>query len=215
MHPSKQIVIIALACLAAITLLPSSTSGATDIWTPVVSNIRRTITKIPTTGPPEVVERWEGKFFRIHTGSQLQKLELVRPLRDAMIGHFIDRPKGKFYDLSYPTRTALLRQSGMPRRGDKISSRRRLSTLGRQTEVFLGLPCFVVPVSAATPSVSGRGCYSPEYDLHLYWEIDMVDSNGTTRHRQEYYDLQIGRTPESDQVRLPKGFVVQESPDSP
>lgn len=209
MFPHKQ---IAICCLTAMALQPMIAVGAPNTWTPVVSKIRRTVTEIPPTGQPEVTQIWEGVFFRSHDGSRMEKLERVRPRAYAMTGFFVNRPKGKAYDLNYSTRTAVLLQKDMPSRGDRNSVRRQLEALGRQKKVFLGIACYVMPVEMVPPIAGGEICYSPEYDLNLYIETDITDGTGRlVRHRHEHYDLEIGRTPAAAAVGLPPDFVVQES----
>lgn len=210
MLAAKQLTVPILACL--VPLVPQGAVEAADSWTPVVSKVRRTVTTIPPQGHPEVTQLWEGTFARSHDGSQLLKLKCKKPHGITDVARFVDRPNGKSYNLNYSTRTAVLSEDSMPSRDDKISARRRLRSLGRQTEVVLGIDCFVIPVRPTTPGVSGRGCYSPEYDLHLYREIDVTDRFGTVvRNRDEYYDLEIGRTPDGGKVELPAGFVIQEA----
>lgn len=208
----------------SIALMAVSASGAADTWTPVVSKVRQTMTEIPGQGAPEVKELWEGVYFRSHTGSQLQELERIRPGSYSAGGFFVDRPAGKSYRLSYPTKTAVLVQRNLAERPDRFVTRRRLARLGRKEDVFLGIPCFLMPaqatlaksmpVKSAFPGVGGRSCYSAEYDLNLYWEVDIPGGSGlTVRHRQELYDLEIGRSPDEREMMLPDGFVVQENLD--
>lgn len=200
--------------LLFLAVIAASASGAEDTWTPVVSKVRQTMTEIPDQGPPDVKELWEGVYFRSHTGSQLQKLERIRPGSYAMMGFFVDRPQGKSYKLSYPTKTAVLVQRNLSGRIDRFVTRRRLARLGRKKEVFRGISCFVMPAQSASPGVGGQSCYSAEYDLNLYWEIDIPGGSGLTiRHRQELYDLEIGRSPDERVMMLPDGFVVQENLD--
>lgn len=208
--------------LLALAVMAVSAPGAADTWTPVVSKVRQTMTEIPAQGQPVVKERWEGVYLRSQTGSQLQKLERIRPRSYAAGGFFIDRPLGKSYRLSFPTKTAVLLQRNLPERIDGFVTRRRLTRLGRKQDAFLGIPCFVLPAESTPPrsmpaesafgGVGGQSCYSAEYDLSLYWEVDIPGgSDLTIRHRQELYDLEIGRSPDERDVMLPDGFVVQEN----
>lgn len=161
----------------SLALMAVSASGAADTWTPVVSRVRQTMTEIRAQGPPEVKELWEGVYLRSQTGSQLQKLERIRPGSYAAGGFFVDRPAGKSYRLSYPTKTAVLVQRSLSERIDRFVTRRRLARLGRKEDVFLGIPCFLMPAQSmppksmpaesAFPGVGGGSCYSPEYDLNL------------------------------------------------
>ncbi len=168
--------------------------------------------RIPSLGPPEVTQLWEGIFARSRDGSQLQKLKCKKPHGVTDVARFVDRPNGRSYNLHYSTRTAVLSQDNMPGRDNKMGARRRLRFLGRQAEVLRGITCFVIPGRSTTPGVTGRGCCSPEYDLHLYREIDVADGAGTTvRHRDECCDLEIGRASDGGKVELPAGFVVQEA----
>lgn len=214
----------AAVSVLSLALMAVSASGAADTWTPVVSKVRQTMTEIPAQGPPRVKELWEGVYFRSHTGSQLQKLERIRPGSYSAGGFFVDRPAGKSYRLSYPTKTAVLVQRNLAERPDRFVTRRRLARLGRKEDAFLGIPCFLMPaqatlaksmpVKSAFPGVGGRSCYSAEYDLNLYWEVDIPGGSGlTVRHRQELYDLEIGRSPDERDMMLPDGFVVQENLD--
>lgn len=210
--------------LLALAVMAASASGAADTWTPLVSKVRQTMTEIPAEGPPVVKQLWEGVYLRSQTGSQLQKLERIKPGGYAAGGFFIDRPLGKSYRLSYPTKTAVLVQRSLSERIDRFVTRRRLARLGRKQDAFLGIPCFLLPaestpeqsmpVQSAFPGVGGRSCYSAEYDLSLYWEVDTPGGTDLTiRHRQELYDLEIGRSPDERDVMLPDGFVVQENLD--
>ena len=199
-------------------LQPMIAAGATDTWMPVVSKIRRTVTEIPPTGPREVTQIWEGVFFRSHDGSRMEKLERIRPRAYAMTGFFVNRPKGRAYDLNYSTRTAVLLQKDMPSRGDRNSVRRQFEALGRQTEAFLGIARYVMPVEVVPPTAGGEICYSPKYDLDLYVEKDFTAAaDRLVRHRYEHYHLEVGRTPSAAAVSLPPGLVVHESmcPDCP
>lgn len=207
----KQIAIGLVACLAAAL----HSAQAADSWTPIVSKLRRTVTEIPSDGPAKVNEVWEGVFLRTHDGSRLEKLERVRPGPYAAAGIFDDRPKGKVYRLAYPTKTAVLEHDGQPSsRPDRSGTTSRLPDSDQQTEVIAGIPCSVTPVEGGMPGGTGKTCYSREYDLTLYFEVDVPDgTGGVVRHRQEHYDLEIGRTPPPGEVALPEGFVIQANVD--
>ena len=207
----KQIAIGLVACLAAAL----HSVQAADSWTPITSKLRRTVTEIPSDGPSKVHEVWEGVSLRTHDGSRLERLERIRPGPHAASGIFDDRPKGKFYTLSYSTKTAVLEHDGQPSSrpdGSRTTSRSRDSD--QQTEVIAGIPCSVTAMQGGMPGGTGKTCYSREHDLTLYFEVDVPDgSGGVVRHRQEHYQVEIGRTPPPGEVAMPEGFVIQANVD--
>lgn len=191
-----------------------------DNWIPVVAKLRRTVTELPDSGKPVETEVWEGTYLRDFRGSELEKLEKIRPrpAQPMHQGRFVDRSgrKGKVYKLAFRTRTALLMQDNTPERPVPAVSREQLRTAGREEDRVHGIRCFVIPMETTLfrgVEFSGRGCYSPEYDLHLYQVLDSTvrGSGLTTRTRTEFYDFQLGAAPTADKMRLPTGFVVQES----
>lgn len=211
MFSRKQIAIGLVACLAAAL----HSAQAADSWTPIMSKLRRTVTEIPPDGPAKVNEVWEGVFLRTHDGSRLEKLERIRPWPYAAAGIFDDRPQGKVYRLAYPTKTAVLEHDAQPSsRPNWPGTTSRLRDSNQQTEVIAGIPCSVAAIQVGMPGGVGKSCYNREYDLTLYFEVDLPDgSGGFVRHRQEHYDLEIGRTPPPGEVALPEGFVLQENVD--
>lgn len=81
--------------------------------------------------------------------------------------------------------------------------------------MFQDVPCFAMPVetiSIGSTTFSGEGCYSTEYDLHLYQVLDRTieESGLTIRIVTEMYSVKLGIDPGLDAVKLPDGFVVQD-----
>lgn len=221
MYSSRRFVSICVAVLAGLAMFGVrhwSSSAATDTWIPVVSKMRETVTEIPSSGPESVTETWDGTYLRDFDGSEVRKLQRVSPSepQEAEKGAFIDRSNQSFYDLDFSTRTAVLQQSNLAGREDPSAARAKALSLGREEEVFQGISCFVMPMDPAEfggVTFSGKGCYSPEYDLHLYQVLSRTDkaSGLTIKTVTEMYDLEVGRAPEPDTVKLPDGFVVQDS----
>ena len=211
MFSRRKIAIGLVACLAA-ALHPAR---AADSWTPIMSKLRRTVTAIPSEGPAKVNEVWEGVFLRTQDGSWLERLERKGPGSHAAAGIFADRPRGKVYELAYPTETAVLLENGQPlARPEGLGTTSGLQDSNQQTEVIGGIPCSVTAIVSNLPGGAGKACNSWEHDLMLYFEVDVPDgSGGIVRHRQEHYDLEIGRTPPPGEVALPEGFVIQDTID--
>ena len=209
----------AIGGLALATLIAGDLQGAADSWVPVVAKLRRTVTELPADGKPVVQEVWEGVYLRDFQGSERRELEKVRPrpTERTRQGSFIDRSgrQGKTYKLVFPTRTALLQQDNTPGRPVAAMSREQLRAEGREEDFAHGVRCFVVPVETTEfggVAFSGKGCYSPEYDLHLYQLLDRTvrETGLTIRTATEFYDFQLGSAPAADEMRLPPGFVVQD-----
>ena len=190
-----------------------------DSWVPIVAKLRRTVTERPAVGAPLEKEVWEGSFFRDSRGSELRKLEQIfpRPSQPTLRGTFVDRSGSQWrtYRLQFPKYSPLLSgtASGLP---DPVASREQLISAGRQEDMVNGIPCFVVPSGipgSGAGGFSGRGCYSPEYVLHLYLELDRTDadSGSTERTRTEFFDFQIGVVPATDQMCIPPDLVVQDT----
>ena len=211
MFSRTKIAIGLVACLAAAL----DSARAADSWTPIMSKLRRTVTAIPSDGPTKVNEVWEGVFLRTQDGSWLERLERKDPERYAATGIFADRLKGKVYELAYSTETAILLEDGQPlARPEGLATASGLQDSDQQTEVIGGIPCYVTAIESNLPGGAGKACNSWEYDLMLYFEVDVPDgSGGIVRHRQEHYDLEVGRAPPPGEVALPEGFVIQENVD--
>lgn len=218
MQHSKQSKHIGRLFVVLLGAIPGSWGAlaAADMWMPFVSQVRRTVTEVSEDRPNRITETWDGIHLRRTDGSELRKLELVRPTppEPVLEGSFIDRPNKKAYRLLFPVRTARMIQNNLPGRVDASRSREGLVGQGRQMEVVEGVPCFVVPVPAAAfggDTFSGRGCYSPEYDLHLYQVLDRTQVSGLIiRERTELYNLELGRAPEVDAVKIPDNFVARD-----
>ena len=190
-----------------------------DSWVPIVAKLRSTVTERPAVGVPVEKEVWEGSFFRDSRGSELRKLEQIfpRPPQSTLKGVFVDRsgPQWKTYRLQFPKYSPSLSgtASGLP---DPVASREQLISAGRQEDMVNGISCFVVPFGSpgsGAGGFSGRGCYSPEYVLHLYLELDRTDpeSGATERTYTEFLDFQIGAVPAADQMCIPPDLVVQDT----
>ena len=208
----------AILASASVVFLASWTATATsDTWTPVVSKLRRTVTQIASDGTETVTESWEGKYVRAFDGSALRTIKRITPEEDepAQTGSFTDRTKQKTYALVFPTMTAVVKQDGLGGRPDPSATRESALSRGREEKVFEGIPCFVMPVETTELEgtvFSGSGCYSTEYDLHMYQVLDRTieESGLTIRTVTELYDVQLGIAPEVNSVKLPDGFVVQD-----
>jgi len=185
---------------------------------PVVSSLRETVTEITPSGQETVKETWEGVYSRTFDGSALRTLTRVYPkeTQPESKGILIDRDSQKVYELVFHIKTAVLRQDTLPDSKEEPSAARaRALAAYRNEKTFQGIPCFIMPVETTEfggVRFSGHGCYSTEYDLHLYQQIDrtVIESGVTNRTITEMYKLEIGRDPGSDSIRIPNGFVVQE-----
>lgn len=200
-----------------------------DTWVPVVAKVRQTVTEHPATGASVEKGVWEGSYLRDLRGSELRKREQVfpRPAQPKLEGTFVDRsrPQWKAYRLGFPKYSPIMSSSEAPARPDPATSREQLISAGRQEDTVEGIRCFVVPFETRASdavSLGGRGCYSPEYELHLYQELDSTvhESGLTVRTRRELYDIQLGVAPAADQMCLPPDLIVQDSkyqtcPDKP
>lgn len=190
-----------------------------DTWVPAVAKVRRTVTEIPAAGAPVEMEVWEGSFFRDFRGSQLRRLEQIfpRPSQSTLKGTFFDRsgPQWKTYRLEFPTYSPISSLGTAPERPDPVASREQLISAGRREDIANGIPCYVVPFGDQAPGAvgfSGRTCYSPEYELHLYLELDRTGEDGSTlRERTEFLDFQLGVAPDADEMCFPPGLAVQDS----
>ena len=191
-----------------------------DTWVPVVAKVRRTVTEIPATGAPVEKEVWEGSFFRDFRGSELRRLEQTFPPQSqptTLKGTFLDRsrPPWKTYRLEFPTYSPISSPGVAPERPDPVASREQLIAAGRREDIANGIPCFVVPFGSQAPGAvgfSGRTCYSPEYEMHLYLELDRTGESGSTeRARTEFLDVQLGVAPDADEMCFPPGLAVQDS----
>ena len=206
-----------LAGTSIVFLTSWTTTAASDTWTPVVSKLRRTVTQIASDGSETVTESWEGKYLRDFDGSELRTIKRITPEEDepAQTGIFTDRANQKAYALVFPTMTAVVKQRSLGGRQDPSVARERAHSQGREEKVFEGLPCFVMPVETHETegsTYSGSGCYSTEYDLHLYQVLDLTfeETGLTIRTVTELYDLELGIAPKVDSVKLPDGFVIQD-----
>ncbi len=218
MQHSKQSKPISRLFVILLSVIPCSWGAlaAADMWMPFVSQVRRTVTEVSDDRPHRITETWDGIHLRRADGSELRKLELVRPTPPEPVveGSFIDRPNKKAYRLIFPLRTARMIQNNLPGRVDPSKSHEGLVGQGRQVEIVEGVPCFVVPVPPTVfggDTFAGRGCYSSEYDLHLYQVLDRTQASGLIiREKTELYNLELGRAPEADAVRLPDNFVARD-----
>ena len=192
--------------------------GGEEEWVPVVAKLRRTVTELPASGTPDEKEVWEGVYLRDFRGSEIRKLEQVSPRPDEprLLGTFLDRsgPQWKTYRLGVPAESPLTQPA--VERPDPAASRDQLISAGRQEDEAHGIRCFVVPIESQAFTrvvIGGGGCYSPEYDLHLYQELDRTvpESGLTIRTRTEFYEFQLGVAPAADRMCFPPGVVVQES----
>ncbi len=202
-----------------VLLLPSSWSAcaATETWTPIVSKIPRTVTKIPASGPETVTEVWEGRYLRDFDGSEIRTWEKVVPSspRLARQGTFIDRSSRKAYRLDFPTKTAVLFRNDLPSLPDEFKEQAYMILRGLQLWSFQGIPCYLAPLEIRTVGrerFSGERCYSARYHLRLFRVLDRTveGSDLTIRTLTELYELEVGRTPNPDEVGLPPGFVPEE-----
>ena len=110
----------------------------------------------------------------------------------------------------------MLTQDNTPGRAAPDKSREELGAVGREEDRVHGIRRFLVPIEITSfggAKFSGEDCYSPDYDPHLYQVLDTAvrESGLTARIRTEPYDFQLGTAAAADKIRLPGGFVVQET----
>lgn len=127
---------------------------------------------------------------------------------------FIDRPNRTAYRLVAPPARAMIASQGgmLDRRPDPSASRAVAAARAENEEEFLGISCIAGPIevnSFDSMTLSGRSCYSVEYDLLLHSVLDQTaeESGLTIRRMQEFYEPELGRAPDPAEVRIPAGFA--------